>query len=341
MKKTNRFLAWLLAVCMMLGGVASAVAEAKTSDFEALAPLMDLVAAAAMSGGEEPESVPDSDGALSNTFVQSFFAIGASLGAVPEETLANPQKQQEVLASIFSAQLPALAAVEKKSDVSGYIGFRPVTVNQAEGGSIQIIGELYWSEKPLAQLAQNEYTGVQWLERGVFTFRSDSAAQNGFRLAGFSVGTELDMEMAMQDYFDEILVEYVNTQLGFSVSYPAIFEDEKLVEDNDGISAKLDDGSLSFFAKRMENTNRSNLQDYVGVIAGGIPNAAMQVNEAFQYATLAYVTEDGFSVFDVFIVTDKYVYQAELKYRTENSESYHMYTTYLENTFIVDEVSVG
>ena len=62
----------------------------------------------------------------------------------------------------------------------------------------------------------------------------------------------------------------------------------------------------------------------------------------FQYATVAYETADGNSVFSVYIVTDKYVYHGDSS-PTRRSQSiiYSMYTMYLENSFVVDEVSVG
>ena len=46
-------------------------------------------------------------------------------------------------------------------------------------------------------------------------------------------------------------------------------------------------------------------------------------------------------MFDVYILTDKYIFQAELSYKKELAAIYQMYTTYLENSFSVDEVSVG
>ena len=149
------------------------------------------------------------------------------------------------------------------------------------------------------------------------------------------------MEQAVQSYFDEILVEYVHTGLGFSIQYPSTFADNLLVEDDAGVSAKLPDESASFFVKRVDNVNESNLRDYVDIIANGITGSKAQFNEEFRYATVIYTTDDGFTVFNVYIVTDKYIYQAELSYRTELSMEYSMYNTYMENTFMVDEVSVG
>ena len=125
------------------------------------------------------------------------------------------------------------------------------------------------------------------------------------------------------------------------MQYPSVFTDDMLVEDGDGVSAKLEDGSVSFFAKRVENASQANLNDYVGVIANGLTGSKSNINDTFNYGTVTYDTEEGFTVFDVYIVTDKYIYQAELSYRKDLAPTYQMFTAYLENSFLVYEVSVG
>ncbi len=342
-KVTALVLALGLLLCSFTGAVAQ---ENTAADFAALQPLMDLVAATALAGGENPELVPGSDGSLSEAFVTAFFQLGqtadASLG-ITADMLGDTQRQAEYLSKVFAAQAPALAPIPQGEGINGFVGFLPQTVNSAEGeNGIQIIGELYWAEQPIQSLSQAEYDKVQWLdERAIYSFQKDAGALNGFRLTGFSVGSELNMEMAMQGYFDEILVEYVNTRLGFSVQYPSLFDDELLVEDEDGLSAKLADGSASFFAKRVDNVSNAELHDYLNVIADAIPGAKAQINDEFRYGTVAYTTEDGSSVFDIYVVTDKYIYQTELSYQASLADRFALYCAYLENTFMVDEVSVG
>lgn len=363
MKNNRKLIAWILSACMALCGATAALAEntvpaaptVSLSEFEALGPLMDLVAATVWSGYDDnsagaeeynaPESVPGAEGVLTNIFIDGFFRIGQtadpSMG-ITADMLSNTDQQAAYLSKVFAAQLPTLETLVPMEAYSGYIGFAPKTVNTAmENGGIQIIGEIYWAEKPLKRLTEAEYREVRWEERAIFSFQSDGTAMNGFRLTGFSVGTELDMELAMQGYFEEILVEYMNPGLGFGVQYPSIFTDDLLVEDQDGLSAAIPDGSASFFAKRVDNVSKANLQDYVNVIANGITGAEANVNDQFQYATVSYSTEDGYTVFDVYVVTDKYIYQAELSYKTSLADQFSMYTAYLENTFNVDEVSVG
>ena len=333
----------LLTLCLMLGVCTAATAQS-TADFEALIPLMDLVCSASQYSAKGPESVPGADGMLTDTFVDAFFKVGKTYGlsvGITDNTLNSVDAQKSLLSRIFAAQLPELKAVTVTEEVSGYIGFQPVTVNNGtDGQSIQIIGEMYQASKPLSQLSEGDFADVQWKDRAVFTFQSDAAAFEGFRLTGYSVGTDLALESVMQGYFQEIAVEY-ESKLGFMLLYPAFFTDDLLVEDDHGVSATLPDGSASFSAKRVDNVNGSSLADYVSIIANGITGSKSSVNEPMQYGTVSYTTEDGYAVFDVFIVTDKYIFQAELSYLTSMMSQYSMYNAYLENSFVVNELSQG
>lgn len=334
----KKLLSLLLTICLLVG---AAPAFAQSADFEALMPLMDLVSAAALNSPNAPESVPGADGTLSETFVDAFIKIGQEWGAqlgITADMLANPSAQADLLGKLFAAQLPELKTVEVE-EIAGYTGFHPVTVNTMDDAGVQIIGEVYLAEKPMAQLSEAEYTSIQWLDRAVFTFQSDASAQNGFRLTGFSVGTDLTFEDALQGYFEEICVEY-ESKLGFSLLYPAVFDDTLLTEDESGVSAQLADGSASFFARREENVNGALLADYVAAAAAGLPGSRASVHEDMQYATLAY-TADGYAVFNVYIVTADYVYEAQLKYLVSLMSEYSMYNAYLENSFGATELSQG
>lgn len=337
----RKLFSMLLTLSLLMGlcGVCAAETEA---DFDALVPLMDLVCAASEYSPEAPEIIRDGE-ALTASFVDSFFKVGAVYGSeagITEAALGDVSAQAHILSSIFASAQPALVPVAAEEEDIDYIGFHPVKVNSTDGANIQIIGEMYLADKPMRQMSNEEFGAITWMDRAVFTFRSDADAQNGFRLVGFTVGTDLSLEDTMQKYFSEIAVEY-ESKLGFTLLYPAVFGDETLSEDENGVSAKLADGSASFFAKRYENVNGSSLADYVAVVANGISGSTSTVNEEMQYGTIFYTTDDGYAVFDVFVVTEKDVFQAELSYLTTLMSQYSMYNTYLENSFVVNELSQG
>ena len=343
MKNTvHKMLSLILTLCLIFGLCAGA--SAQTADFEVLMPLFDLICAASEYSANAPEKVPGADGQLTASFVDAWISVGQQYGAgvgVTAEMLNDTSAQEKLLQSIFAAQLPELTVVTASEETLPFVGFHPVTVNTGAGdGSVQIIGEMYQAPKALRSMEDAEYIGVEWIDRAVFTLQSDASAFGGFRVTGFSVGTDLSYEEAMQAYFEEIAVEY-ESKLGFMLLYPAAFDDALLEENEDGVSAMLPDGSAGFSAKRLPNTSGAGLADYVTIIANGIPGSVSKVNEDMQYGTISYTTAEGRTVFNVYCITDQYVFQAELSYLTELAGEYGMYHAYLENSFVVNELSQG
>ncbi len=344
MKTTfRRASALLVALCLLLGGV-SLAETVPGADLEALYPLMDLVCAAAYDATTGAAMViPDSEGVLEQTFVDAFVRLAqqrAVLG-VTEAMYMDTQAQTALLQSVFAAQVPQTRMVVPDDGASQYVGFQPVTVNNTgDSGSLQIVGEMYMAPKAFDQLGEGDFANVQWLDRAIFTFKSDATAYGGFRLMGFSTGIELNVEEEMQAYSESIVVEYVNTKLGFMVLYPSVFTDEMLVEDANGVSAKLPDGSVSFFARRDDNANALSLADHVAAAAAEHADATVEVNEELYYGTVSYIA-NGYVYFDVYVVTEGHVYQAQLSYRTDLMSQYSMYHSYLLNSFGVDELAAG
>lgn len=338
----RKMISILMTLCLAIGMWTTAAAQAP-ADFEALLPLMDLVCAASEYSANAPESIPGTGEELSVSFIDAFFRIGQKWGAkvgVTNGMLEDTNAQTQLLTSIFAATVPALETVDGTDEEYSFIGFHPVTVNNGtDGSSIQIIGEMYAANKPMREMSGTDYLSVEWLDRAVFTFQSDASAWNGFRLMGYSIGTDLSMEEVLQGYFQEIAVEY-ESKLGFMLLYPAAFTDEMIAEDDHGVSAEMPDGSAAFFAKCVANENGATLADYVSIAANAIPGSVSVVNEEMQYATVAYVA-DSYSVFDVYIVTAQHIYQAQLRYLTSLSGEYAMYNAYLENSFVVNELSQG
>jgi len=340
----RKVLAFTFALCLLMGiTTAGALENVNTADFDAMRPVMDLVASAAISASDFPSVVSDEMSTLDQNFVTFFFTNGlkASLLDITDAMLTDVAQQEQLLKSVFSAQLPTLDAITAMETTDDYIGFLPVMMETAENGDIYLIGELYRGSMAIQQMSAEDYQTLSWEERAIYTLSADDTALGGYRIDGFSVGSALVMELQFQDYDNAILMEYSNTTLGFSILYPSLFADENVTESADGVSAALADGSASFIVKRMANTNGANLNEYATEVSADIEDARVDIEEDFQQVTVAYETEAGNSVFTVYVVTDDYIYMAQLAYPTNQSVIYCMYTTYLENSFVVNEVSVG
>ena len=329
----------------LLTGITSAYAmdNVVAADFQSMRQVMDLVASAAINASDFPAVISDEESTLDENFVTFFFVNGAKAAAldITDATLTDTAQQEQILKSIFSAKLPALSAIEAMENTEDYIGFLPVMQETAENGDIYLLGELYRGSMPIEQMGAEDYSTLSWEDRAVYTLTADDTALGGYRVNGFSVGSELLMELQLQEYTNTILMEYFNTKLGFSVLYPSLFTDQYVKETAEGASATLPDGSASFTVTRVDNLDKATLDTYALEMGAAAGEARLNINDMFQYATVAYETEAGNSVFTVYVVTDKYIYMAQLAYPTNQSVIYSMYTEYLENSFSVNEVSLG
>ena len=347
MKRATKTILAFAFTLFLLAGMTTAGAEepAVVSDYQTVLPVLDLVASAALCSSDFPAVISDEQSTLNENFIVFFFTNGLQADPalnITEETLKDVSVQEKYLTSIFSAKLPQLSVITPPETIAEYIGFLPIMQETNDDGDIYLIGELYRGTMPILQMGDEDYQTLTWEDRAIFTLRADDTALGGYRVNGFSVGSELLMEVELQNYTNDILVEYTNSKLGFSVLYPSLFKESYVTENATGASAALPDGSASFTVKRIDNTEGVSLDVYaieMGAASG--EEARLNVNDPFQYATVAYETQDGISVFTVYIVTDEYVYLTQLTYPTNQSVTYSMYTTYLENSFGVDEVFAG
>ena len=163
---------------------------------------------------------------------------------------------------------------------------------------VQVVGEVYHAAKPYGELTNEERLAVQWDEPAVFLLKADPAAMFGYRVVSFSFGSVIDLESVMSDYFTSILVEYQNDNLGFSVQYPAAFEESTLTEDENGIAGKLADGKASFFAKRAANGDAQTLEGLRDALAQQPGVLQATLNQDYGYLTVQSVSEDGFGISD-------------------------------------------
>lgn len=337
-----KLLVSVLAVCVLFTGTVTCSVAEEVSPKDTLQPLMDLVSAAALYA-DIAESIPGAQGTLNAGFVQAFLLAGqhesSELG-IAADYLKDTDAQQSLLSSVFAAQLPELTALEPFEDDLDFIGFYPVMQETLEDGSLRFTGEIYTANKPIRNMASAEFAGIQWIERALFTFAADASAMNGYRLTAFALGTDLTYEEAFRAYEEEIAVEY-ESALGFMVQYPATFADEILIETENGVTAQGDNGQVQFSATRNANSDKATLASYIEAKSAAIAGSTYAINDEMQYATLQYKDENGHYVFEVISVTEEHIYTAELRCAEELLKDYSMFFSYLENSFVIDELCQG
>ena len=342
LKKTlARMAAALTALCML----ASCAAAEETPDFSAMLPLLDLTASAALRVGEEPETITP-DGTLSEGFVYNFFLLGQSADkalGITADMLMDPAAQAAYLTRAFAAGQPELNGILAFEETYPYIGVRPMASEMSDAGDAVILyGDLYQADKPLSAMTEEEYMLVTWLDkRAVAEMRRDDGAPGGWKLYAFSLEAELMMEEAAQNYFADTMVEYMNADLGFALQYPAVFTEDTITEDAAGIAGRLADGSASFYARRRANEGGYTLESYMEQLGKDAPGATASINEASGSGRLISQQADGATRVDMVIVTDRWIYEAQLCYAPSLAADFALYSDYMTNSFMADELGIG
>ena len=337
-----KVLSCMLAICLLCAAIPAALGENLQTELEGVYPLLDLVCSAAAQT-DDGVSTLSPDYPMSQEMVNTLFSIGGAIPATRmDATMDAGARKQYLLANFSESTVPEPESMNPVSPEAGYTGFRPMASDAgAEEGSIQVVGEVYHAAKPYAELTAEERLNVTWDEPAVFLLKSDATAMFGYRVISFSFGSVIDLEGVMSDYFTSILVEYENNSLGFSVQYPAAFEEDMLTEDENGIAGKLPNGKASFFVKRGANSESQTLEGLKASLEQQPGVVRAEINSDFGYLTVQSVSDDGFVSNDLYIATDDFIYQSNLTYHQDVAQDYQMYTMYMENSFIVFEVSVG
>lgn len=146
-------------------------------------------------------------------------------------------------------------------------------------------------------------------------------------------------EQAAQEYFGETMAEYVNHELGFSLQYPAVFED--LSEDASGVSASLPDGSAAFYARRRENQGAKSLTETIDALQAMYPTSSAAYYEISGSGRVTHQRTDGFTQVDIVVVTPDWVFEAQLIYSAALAGDFDLYAEYMTNSLMADELGIG
>ena len=340
-KMMRRIVALVWMMCLLAGG---ACAEAG-ADFSAMLPLLDLTASAALRVGETPENIT-ADGTLSQAFVYNFFLLGqsadASLG-ITADMLADPAAQSAYLSRAFDAKQPSLSGILAFEEEFSYIGVQPMaSAMNDEGDRITLYGDLYQAAGPADSLTEEQYLQMSWLNhRVVAEMHRDAEAPGGWKLISLAFEAAIMLEDDTQDAFTQTMAEYVNADLGFSLQYPAVFTEDVLHESAGGVSGTLADGKASFYARRSANEQAVTLEAYVDGLAQQLPGAQAGIDEISLTGRVISRRADGQTQVDLVIVTSSWIYEAQLCYAPELADEFALYSEYMTNSFMADELGIG
>ena len=308
-------LAGMLSIAPALG-LAESVEDFDPSQVQ---PLLDAVTSAAL-GAEETVETLGEDTAVTEDFLIRLLKALKDYGIEADADTLN----HLIAMPLSTGNASAEAAVE-------LLTLRVLTADVSEAGdAVMLIGEV----------VDNSGQALPEAGQVVIELRADAASPVGWKLYRFTLNDSALLEAVTESYLAGLTVEYINTAFGYSIQYPAIFPQEQITEIPTGIQAALADDSASFSVSRLDNANSLTLDALLEQEQAMNPGTEIFVNE---------ITGSGFSVFHdetvthiaIYLVSDAYIYQAELNYLSALEEEFAQYAQYMLNSFSADELGLG
>lgn len=328
----KKFLALLLSLCL-----AAPAALAQEMSFAEVYPLVNMTATAVMLSGEQ--LAPDLP--MSDTLVRHLLAAGLrQVAGFTAFDVNNIAWRDSYLTAMFAAPHPEVTGEIIQPENTAYYGVRPMAVDESEdGAAVRILGDVYQAADYLEKLTDEQYSQVQWLDtRAVVELRRSTDAPGGWQVYSFALDAEWEMEQAARDYFDAAMTEYVNTEWGFSIQYPAVFDETCITVDQNGISGMMD--GASFSVTRIPNGDGWTTWMLLESKKQETPAAETNINDITGCGCLT-IHEDGQVRVVMLTVTEEYIYQAELCYQQSLAKDFSLYKDYMLNSFTVDELGLG
>ena len=308
----RKWLALLLAGAMCVAAVPGMAEGAAAFDVARVAPLLSAVTSAALSAEgagillEENETPPE-----------GFLP---RLSKALQDQGLDAQAMGNLIAMTVSDQGAA-------ADVAP-LTLQVLTVNQSgDGDAVMLVGEAFSAD------------GQTLNQRAVVELRREDASPLGWKLYRFVVGDTALEEELLGGYFTETMMEYLNADCGYIIQYPAIFTEAMIVQTATGIQAALPDDSASFAVSRVENEEGLDLEGLLRREQADHPQA--WINEEMGNVQSLDTDEEGVTHAVVYLVSERYIYQAELNFPENRAQEYKQYADYMINSFSADELGHG
>lgn len=335
----SKVISLMTSVCLMCGLILPANAEEQT--MIEVQPLLDSVAAAVLSVDDTAEISPDFP--VTAALADAFLVYAKSNNVLPANSpvFADISSELDCIRSVFGAEIPGYSPSPDFSDASSMVcGVRPQSVNVSpDGDTVQIIGDAYRASKPLADISEDDYSSIVWLNKVVNAeFRRSDVSPFGWTVSSFSMNGHFSVDASTDSYFSSRLMEYYNESAGFSVDYPIDFMDYLQQGDN-GISGNLEDGSASFFAIR-ESFTANSIAELEALVRSKYPEGAITVYDVTCSVRVQQKTANSTQL-DVYLLGSSSVFHMQLIYNDSLEQDYSMYAEYMTNSFISLENMVG
>ena len=314
MKWLALVLAGVMCVLPALG-----LAEAPAAfDATVVAPLLNAVTSAAL-GNQETVTYLGEEEALSEAFMKRLIT-GLADNGLPAD---RDSLSRLVAMSLPAGEISSGAAVEK-------LTLQVLTADVSEAGdAVMLVGDV------------KDQNGELQGQRAIVELRREDASPVGWKLYRFTVGDMLLEEALLEGFFAQATREYLNAACGYSIQYPAIFTENMIAVTATGIQAALPDESVSFAVMRVENSDGLSLDGLLALEKEADPAAVTSVDEVGGTGMSVVTDAEGVTHVAIFLVSEAYIYQAELNYPQDQAGAYESYVKYMLNSFSADELGLG
>ncbi len=326
---------FLLMLCFVLCiSIMPNISKAEM-DLTKILPLLDITTGAALMS-DELQDISSENNGLSNGFAKNFVGVAAKY-LNNNDLLTN---NKEFLNNTLFANFENVSNVSNEIK-DQYIGFKFMAAKEMNETDSRLIGSIYVAKGPLHSLEPKDILHVNWIDRRVvIDIKKSEKSTYGYLISGVSMQGELLMEEELTKYFNETLVDYINTKVGFSLQYPSILGENSLQESEDGINIKNEELKIQLNVKSFSNTDAWTANKFYQTKMND-NNIVAKIVESKSSVSVHSMQDENTLKYELYIFTNDVVYEASFVYDKALSEDFGLYIQFLENTFTVLKGEIG
>ncbi|MBR4081897.1 MAG: hypothetical protein IKK21_08950 [Clostridia bacterium] len=325
MRMMKRLAAALLALMMMMMMIGGAGAE--TAGEFPHEKLVELTVAAMFATGEAPLRFgPDT--MLPASFVEQFFLLGRQNPAfgITDSMLASGDLQMQYLEKNIACGGAETEAISADAQPGERVS---VAFSELE----MLWGQYNFNEDKAVLCRGSVLQGGEFMGYEVIAVLRGTADT----AIGWKLESCLIADVGDTDFVEQHMLEYVNSELGFSMLYPAVFQPDMLEVSGADVSMMLPDNAAALRISRAPNTDGWTVTSYAEALQSG--ETAFGSSD-FAVWELGHF-EDGSSYLQIRSFTPEWDYTLIMTYDLAHTPEFTLYQDYVINSFSVEGNGVG
>ncbi len=251
--------------------------------FEQTRPLLELSVAASMHSGETAfEFDPGDD--MPESFAAALDHFSGLYG------FNETSQMHEWLQSNYALSVPQNITEKSFPEVS-YTGLFLLELTPSPDHSqFAVTAEIYMAPKPYEALTDADWDHFVWADMmATITLQHDDSASLGWKVTSLHYSTAYFSDDTDEPQMSDVplLENYYSEKYGCSIAYPAVFDEEDMISDDEGVQCKLADGSASLEI-RFEPSSETSAEAALHSVLAAHPEVTMLSTEFSNVICLEY-----------------------------------------------------